>query len=62
MKKAPLNQRSTQIATCRTKQIVRTSFRLAVIGVKEEIAEVITKIIGRDITNQILLTTDNRDF
>ena len=32
------------------------------IGVKEGIAEVITKIIGRDITNTILRTTDNNDF
>ena len=37
-------------------------FRLAAIGVKEGIAEGITKIVGRDITNPILQTTDNSDF
>ena len=36
--------------------------RHADIGVKEGIAEVITKIIRRDITNPILRTTDNSDF
>ena len=37
-------------------------FHLAAIGVKEGIAEGITKIVGRDITNPILWTTDNSDF
>ena len=37
-------------------------FRLAAIGAKEGIAEGITKIVGRDITNPILQTTDNSDF
>ena len=37
-------------------------FRLAAIGVKEGVVEGITKIVGRDITNPILWTTDNRDF
>ena len=37
-------------------------FRLATIDVKEGIAEGITKIVGRDITNPILRTTDNSDF
>ena len=37
-------------------------FRLAEIGVKEGIAERITKIFGRDITNPIIWTTDNSDF
>ena len=37
-------------------------FRLAAIGVKEGITEGITNIVGRDITNPILLTTDNSDF
>ena len=37
-------------------------FRLAAIGIKEGIAEGITKIAGREITNTILRTTDNSDF
>ena len=37
-------------------------FRLAAIGVKEGIAEEITKIVRRDITNPIFQTMDNRDF
>ena len=37
-------------------------FCLAEIGVKEGIAEGITKIVGRDNTNPILRTTDNSDF
>ena len=37
-------------------------FRLAAIGIKEGIAEGITKISGRDITNPILQTMDNSDF
>ena len=37
-------------------------FRLAAIGVKEGVAEGITKIFGRYITNPILQTTDNSDF
>ena len=37
-------------------------FRLAAIGVKEGIAEGITKISGRNITNPIFQTTDNSDF
>ena len=37
-------------------------FCLATIGVKEWIAEGITKIVGRDITNPILQMTDNSDF
>ena len=37
-------------------------FRLAAIRVKEGITEVITKIVGRDITNPILWTTDNSDL
>ena len=37
-------------------------FRLAEIGVKEGIAERITRIFGRDITNPIIWTTDNSDF
>ena len=37
-------------------------FRLAAIRVKYGIAEGITKIVGRDITNPILRTTDNNDF
>ena len=40
----------------------QNAFRLASIGVKEGITEGITKIVGRDITNPILRTTDNRDF
>ena len=36
--------------------------RLSVIGVKEGITEGITKIVGRDITNPILRTTENSDF
>ena len=36
--------------------------RLAVIGVKEGIAEGITKIVGKDITNPILWTTDGSNF
>ena len=35
---------------------------LAEIGVKERIAEGITKIVGRDITDPIIRTTDNSDF
>ena len=37
-------------------------FHLAAIGVKEGIAEVITKIARRDITNPIFQTTKNSDF
>ena len=37
-------------------------FCLAAIGVKEGIAEGTTNIVGRDITNPILQTTDNSDF
>ena len=37
-------------------------FRLAAIGVKEGIAEEITKIVRRDIKNPILRTMDNIDF
>ena len=37
-------------------------FCLADIRIKEGIAEVITKIVGRDITNPISRTTDNSDF
>ena len=37
-------------------------FRLAEIGVKEEIAEGTTKIVGRNITKPILQTIDNSDF
>ena len=37
-------------------------FCLAAIGVKEGIAEGITKIVGKDITNLILQTTENSDF
>ena len=37
-------------------------FRLVVICVKEGIAEGITKIFGRGITNPILQTTGNSDF
>ena len=37
-------------------------FCLAAIGVKEGIAEGITKIVGRDITNPILKTMHNSDF
>ena len=37
-------------------------FRLAAIRVKKGIAEEITNIVGRDITNPILRTTDNSDF
>jgi hypothetical protein len=37
-------------------------FRLAAIGVKEGIAKGITKIVGKDITNSILRTTDGSDF
>ena len=36
--------------------------RLAAIGVKEGTAEGITKIVGMDITNLILRTTDNSKF
>ena len=36
--------------------------RLYTISFKEGIAEGITKIVGRDITNPILRTTDNSDF
>ena len=37
-------------------------FCLAEIGVKEGIAEGITKIVGREITHPILQTTYNSDF
>ena len=37
-------------------------FRFAAIGVKEGIAEGITKIVRRNLTNPILQTTDNSDF
>ena len=37
-------------------------FRLTAIGVKEEIAEGITKIVIKDTTNPILRTTENSDF
>ena len=37
-------------------------FRLTAIGVKEEIAEWITKIVRKDTTNPILRTTENSDF
>ena len=37
-------------------------FRLAAIGVKEEIAEGITKIFGKDITHPILRMTDGSNF
>ena len=37
-------------------------FHLTAIGVKERIAEGITKIVGKDITNPILRMTDNSDF
>ena len=37
-------------------------FRLEVIGVKEGIAEDITKIVWRGITNPILRMADNSDF
>ena len=37
-------------------------FRLVAIGVKESIAEGITNIVGRDITNPILRTTDKSNF
>ena len=37
-------------------------FRLTAIGVKDGIVEGITKIVGRDITNPILRTTDNSNF
>ena len=37
-------------------------FRLEAIGVKEGIAEGITKIVGKDITNPILITTDDINF
>ena len=37
-------------------------FHLAAIGVNEGIAEGITNIVGRYITNPILQKTDNRDF
>ena len=37
-------------------------FRLSTIGVKEGITEGIAKIVGRDITNPILRTTDNSYF
>ena len=37
-------------------------FRLTAIGVKEEIAEGITKIVRKDTTNPILRTTENSDF
>ena len=37
-------------------------FRFVVIGVKEGITERLTKIVGRDITNPILRTTDNSSF
>ena len=36
--------------------------RLAAIGVKEGITEGITKIVRKDITNPILLTTEDSDF
>ena len=37
-------------------------FRLAAIGIKEGISEGITKIFGKDITNPILQTMEDRDF
>jgi hypothetical protein len=40
----------------------QNTFRLAAIGVKEGVAAGITKIIGKDITNPILHTTDGISF
>ena len=37
-------------------------FRLATLGIKEGIAEGITNIVRKDITNNILRTTDLSDF
>ena len=37
-------------------------FRLSAIGVKERISEGITNIVGKDITNPILQTTNDSDF
>ena len=40
----------------------QNTYRLAAIGVKEGVAEGITKIIGKDITNPILCTSDGISF
>jgi hypothetical protein len=40
----------------------QNTYRLAAIGVKEGVAAGITKIIGKDITNPILRTSDGISF
>ena len=40
----------------------QNTFRLAAISVKEGIAEGITKLVGKDITDPILRTLDGSDF
>ena len=40
----------------------QNTYRLAAIGVKEEVAEGITKIVGKDITNPILRMSDGISF
>ena len=40
----------------------QNTYRLAAIGVKEGVAEGITKIVGKDITNRILRTSDGISF
>ena len=59
---ASSNQILQTTATRRKKHIRKNVFCLAAIDVKEGIVERITKIVGRDITNPILQTTDNINF
>ena len=40
----------------------QNTFRLAVIGVKKAVAEVITALVGEAITNPVLQTADGSDF
>ena len=40
----------------------QNAFRLAAISINEGIAEGITKIVGREIKNLIIRTTDNSNF
>ena len=40
----------------------QNTFRLAVIGVKEAVAEGITALVGEAITNPVLRTADSSDF
>ena len=56
------SQKSQPTATPRKKSNIYNVFRLAEISIKEGIAEGITRIFGKDVTNPILRTTDDRDF